>query len=215
MKCTANTSSRGRGLVFAMLWLAGSSSLLGESTEAKDAPPPSASKGATLWADNCGRCHNMRDPMEFRDDQWRVIVYHMRLRSGLDGQQTRDILAFLQNANGSYWNEVALETKPDNSATGAPAASADVSSLSGQQLYDRACIACHGKNGQGAIPGVPNFNDPKGPLSKTDAQLELSILQGVQRPNTPLAMPPQGGDSSVGPEEAHQLVEYLRSAFGS
>ena len=56
-------------------------------------------RGVKLWADNCARCHNMRDPKEFRDDQWRVIVAHMRLRAGFTGQDTRDMLTFLQAAN--------------------------------------------------------------------------------------------------------------------
>ena len=62
-------------------------------------PPGEMGRGAQLWADNCARCHNMRDPKEFRDDQWRVIVTHMRLRAGFTGQDTRDILTFLQAAN--------------------------------------------------------------------------------------------------------------------
>ena len=56
-------------------------------------------RGVKLWADNCARCHNMRDPKEFRDDQWRVIIAHMRMRAGFTGQDTRDILTFLQAAN--------------------------------------------------------------------------------------------------------------------
>ncbi|MCC6208293.1 MAG: cytochrome c [Gammaproteobacteria bacterium] len=68
--------------------------------EAREAEKPGDSvRGVTLWADNCARCHAMRDPKEFRDDQWRVIVSHMRVRAGLGGQDARDILAFLQASN--------------------------------------------------------------------------------------------------------------------
>ena len=56
-------------------------------------------RGANSWAQNCARCHNMRDAKEFRDDQWRVIVTHMRVRAGLTGQEARDILRFLQANN--------------------------------------------------------------------------------------------------------------------
>lgn len=68
---------------------------------AQDRHQPSGDmgRGAKLWADNCARCHNMRDPKEFRDDQWRVIVTHMRVRAGFTGQDTRDMLTFLQAAN--------------------------------------------------------------------------------------------------------------------
>lgn len=63
------------------------------------APPGDFSRGVKSWADNCARCHNMRDPKEFRDDQWKVIVTHMRVRGGLTGQDARDILKYLQSAN--------------------------------------------------------------------------------------------------------------------
>jgi cytochrome c553 len=56
-------------------------------------------RGVKLWANDCARCHNMRDPKEFRDDQWKVIVTHMKVRAGLTGQDARDMLAFLQGSN--------------------------------------------------------------------------------------------------------------------
>ncbi len=59
----------------------------------------SFSRGAKSWAQNCARCHNMRDAKEFRDDQWKIIVSHMRVRAGLTGQEARDILLFLQKNN--------------------------------------------------------------------------------------------------------------------
>lgn len=64
-----------------------------------DAPTGDIGRGVKSWADNCARCHNMRDPKEFRDDQWKVIVTHMRVRGGLTGQDARDILKYLQSAN--------------------------------------------------------------------------------------------------------------------
>lgn len=63
-------------------------------------PDPAAfAKGAKAWAENCSRCHNMRDPKELRDDQWKPVVSHMRVRAGLTGAQARDILQFLQGSN--------------------------------------------------------------------------------------------------------------------
>ncbi len=78
---------------------------LDRTVQAQDEPavsqpdPMQFVRGAQTWADNCGRCHNMRDPKEMRDDQWRVVVSHMRVRAGLTGQEARDILAFLQGSN--------------------------------------------------------------------------------------------------------------------
>jgi len=62
-------------------------------------PAGDIGRGAGLWAQNCARCHNMRDPKEFRDDLWKPIMSHMRIRAGLTGQDTRDILVFLQASN--------------------------------------------------------------------------------------------------------------------
>jgi len=56
-------------------------------------------RGVKSWNDNCARCHNVRDPKEMRDDQWMATAFHMRVRAGLTGQETRDILLFLQQSN--------------------------------------------------------------------------------------------------------------------
>jgi mono/diheme cytochrome c family protein len=61
--------------------------------------PATITRGAKAWADNCVRCHNLREPAEFRDDQWRIIMSHMRIRAGLTGQEARDVLKFLQQGN--------------------------------------------------------------------------------------------------------------------
>lgn len=55
--------------------------------------------GAKVWVENCGRCHNIRDARELRDDQSFSPMFHMRLRAGRTGQVTRDTLAFLTASN--------------------------------------------------------------------------------------------------------------------
>lgn len=57
------------------------------------------SRGATAWVNHCNRCHNIRNPRELRDDQWITTAFHMRVRGGLTGQETRDIITFLQQSN--------------------------------------------------------------------------------------------------------------------
>jgi hypothetical protein len=61
-------------------------------------PPPKKS-GVQLWSENCMRCHNGRPPEEFSDAQWDVIVHHMRLRANLTGEESREIVKFLQASN--------------------------------------------------------------------------------------------------------------------
>lgn len=70
------------------------------ATSAPSGPDMTAfARGAQAWADNCARCHAMRDPKSLSDTQWEVAVNHMRLRAGIDGQVARDITAFLQGSN--------------------------------------------------------------------------------------------------------------------
>lgn len=61
--------------------------------------PMQFARGAKTWSENCGQCHNIRDPKELRDDQWRAAVAHMRVRANLTGPEARDVLAFLQESN--------------------------------------------------------------------------------------------------------------------
>jgi len=55
--------------------------------------------GAQLWANNCSRCHRMRSPKDYKDELWKPVMYHMRIRGGFTGQETTDILEFLKMSN--------------------------------------------------------------------------------------------------------------------
>ena len=55
--------------------------------------------GSQLWAENCGRCHNIRSPSSYSDDQWEVAVDHMRVRAGLTANESRKITEFLKASN--------------------------------------------------------------------------------------------------------------------
>ena len=51
--------------------------------------------GAQVWADTCMRCHNLRKPESLSKRAWKYSMNHMRVRAGLTGQETRDVLAFI------------------------------------------------------------------------------------------------------------------------
>lgn len=55
--------------------------------------------GATLWAENCSRCHYSPDPEDYNDAQWEVIAMHMHIRTNLTVEETDKILAFLVASN--------------------------------------------------------------------------------------------------------------------
>ncbi len=166
--------------------------------------PGDFARGSQAWAQNCSRCHNIRAPGELRDDQWLTTVFHMRVRAGLTGQEARDILTFLQTSNVSF--TPGEPARPDES---------HASALSGQEIYQQTCIACHGADGTGAFAGVPDFTDPKGRLSKSDDVLLQHVRNGFQSPGSPMAMPPRGGNSNLTDADLRNVIQYLRSKFGS
>ena len=55
--------------------------------------------GAQLWAQNCIRCHNIRNPASLSDRQWEIVLHHMRVRANLTTQEHEMILEFLKAAN--------------------------------------------------------------------------------------------------------------------
>ena len=181
------------GLIFSLVLFPGFINAAEDSSKAGD-----ISRGAQQWANNCSRCHNMRDPKEFRDDEWKPIMQHMRLRAGLTGQQARDILTFLQSSNFTV-------------TTAAAGSDTDSIGLSGEQVYNQTCIACHGADGGGAIPGVPDFKER---LSKSDEILFQHVIEGFQSPGSPMAMPPRGGNPNLSDQGIREVLSYIRNNFG-
>jgi mono/diheme cytochrome c family protein len=176
-------------------------------TSAGNFPEPgNFAQGAQSWADNCARCHNMRDPQDLRDDQWTTTVFHMRMRAGLTGQQTRDILTFLQASNNRPAAEPVMVLA---SSTGSS------STLSGEEIYNQTCIACHGGNGKGTVPGAPDLTKENGVLSQSDELVTQHITEGFQSPGSPMAMPPKGGNSNLTGADIRAVLSYMRENFGN
>lgn len=162
------------------------------------------SKGSKAWSENCARCHNMRSPSDLRDDQWVTTVFHMRVRAGLTGQEARDLLTFLQGSNARVEN---VDLGQVESTT------TDTASISGKQVYESNCLACHGANGKGSIPGVPDFNAKNGRLSKSDSELLSNIITGIQSPGGSMPMPPRGGNSQLSDADLNAALKYIKASF--
>lgn len=86
--------------------------------------------------------------------------------------------------------------------------------LTGKEVYTQTCIACHGANGQGAIPGAANFTLENGPLSKPDKVLLDHIINGYQTPGSPMAMPARGGNPKLTDDDIKNALQYIRDTFG-
>ncbi|MFQ5644624.1 MAG: c-type cytochrome [Thiogranum sp.] len=203
---SSNQTTLGTSLAIAAFSLA--SSLLPAGALAFDYPPPgNFAKGAQQWADNCSRCHNIRAANELSDDQWLTTIFHMRIRAGLTGEEMRNILTFLQESNDNAGAAQLVRT------SAAPATGSG--GLSGEDIYDQTCIACHSADGKGAFPGVPDFTRKDGRLSKPDDDLFKHVTGGFQSPGSPMAMPPKGGNASLTDEDIRTVIRYLHEKFGS
>lgn len=93
-------------------------------------------------------------------------------------------------------------------------AGAHASPHPGEAVYLRGCIACHGEDGAGAMPGLPDLTDKDGPLSKPAGELFKNIWNGVESGAFPEPMPPKGGDDDLTKPEIRQVLEYMRQEFG-
>ena len=91
-------------LFAATLLLGGSHLYADENSE------PDLANGAKIWADTCMRCHNVRTPDNLSKRAWTYSMNHMRVRAGLTGKETRDILAFiLSSKTGSDGQRIILK----------------------------------------------------------------------------------------------------------
>lgn len=84
----------------------------------------------------------------------------------------------------------------------------------GKQIYMGTCVACHGADGSGTVPGAPNFNKPGGRLSKPDAVLLRHTLKGFRSKGSQMAMPPKGGDPDLTAARAKAVIAYMHKTFG-
>ncbi|MBC8329363.1 MAG: cytochrome c [Planctomycetes bacterium] len=54
---------------------------------------------AQMWEQNCNRCHNFRDPGSLSDQEWEIVVQHMRVRGNLTAEEHENIVSFLKAGN--------------------------------------------------------------------------------------------------------------------
>ena len=102
----------------------------------------------------------------------------------------------------------------DNSALAPPAAAAAVAvtaaaDLTGEQVYNQACVACHGAG----VAGAPKFGD-KAAWAPRIAQgmdtLHAHALQGYQ--GKAGYMPPKGGRTDLSDQSIVNGVDYIIAA---
>ena len=85
----------------------------------------------------------------------------------------------------------------------------------GKAVYLQTCVACHGVNGKGTIPGVADFTGKDSPLSKSEAELVKNISEGFQSKGSFMAMPAKGGNPTLTEADVRAVLAYLRAEFGT
>lgn len=120
----------------------------------------------------------------------------------------RRIAPWVRAAPGARWIAMAM--------TGLAfinlAAASDDLAL-GKTIYSETCIACHGGDGAGSIPGVPDLNQKAGPLSENDNVLLQRMVDGFQSAGSPMPMPPRGGVPALTDADLKAALKYMRKQF--
>ena len=83
----------------------------------------------------------------------------------------------------------------------------------GETVYKGTCLACHGSDGAGSLPGVPDLAAKTGPLSQDDAVLLKRMADGFRSPGSPMGMPPRGGNPDLTDADLKAVLKYMRKEF--
>jgi mono/diheme cytochrome c family protein len=83
----------------------------------------------------------------------------------------------------------------------------------GEVVYNGTCIACHGGDGAGTLPGVPDLTGKEGPLAQDDAVVLKRMADGFQSTGSPMGMPPRGGNPALTDTDLKAVLKYMRKEF--
>lgn len=84
-------------------------------------------------------------------------------------------------------------------------------SITGEQVYMGACMVCHGDDGSGGMPGVPDLAGNIALFSGDDTSLINRIKEGIVTPGAPVSMPPNGGNPDLTEKQMELVLEYIRT----
>jgi mono/diheme cytochrome c family protein len=87
-------------------------------------------------------------------------------------------------------------------------------SAAGDKVYHQTCVACHGEDGRGTVPGAPDFNKKGGVLGKPHEVLSQHIKNGFKEAGHPLAMPAKGGNPGLSDDDIANVHAYLHKRYG-
>ncbi len=121
-----------------------------------------------------------------------------------------------QQNSGSTPSDIALDPQLEQHSL--PAMAQNPNFENGKQVYQGTCIACHGPDGTGALPGVPNLTRLEGFNKSSHSDFALfkhveHVEKGLKRPGDPMAMPANGGNPNLTDKDIHDALIYMRAEF--
>lgn len=150
-------------------------------------PAHAQRSGVDIWAQTCGRCHLIQPANRYTADQWETIMEQMKIQARMTDDEATAVLEFLKSAARRVSAAPTAPSMPDIIAQVAsldPTVGLD-SPPGGQVIYDRQCVACHGKSGKGDGPAAvalnprpANLTDAARMAELTDDALERLIADG-------------------------------------
>lgn len=81
----------------------------------------------------------------------------------------------------------------------------------GENVYSLNCMVCHGDDGSGELPGVPDLLENNAWQKRTEAEVLERLTQGIQGKNGQLGMPAKGGNPKLTRQELESSFRYLQT----
>jgi mono/diheme cytochrome c family protein len=163
------------------------------SVKAQHVSDPSlVAKGAKVYSENCGRCHNARPAEEYSKKEWSVVMPHMRAKAHMTGKETLAVEAFIASTLTADVRNTANYEKTD-----AP-------KRTGAELVTQfGCQGCHQIKGEGGKLG-PALDDV---ISNKGEAFVLKKLANPKFNNTASAMPKY----PMNKEDMNLIVGFLKN----
>ena len=135
-----------------------------------------------------------RGGSQYNDDQMRAAVEYMAAESNEDMRNTI-------NAASAEAADDSAAAGDSAAATGDSEAAGEAASKSPEELYQGACLACHGTG----VAGAPKMGDSGAWGERIANGLESMVASAI---NGVGAMPPRGG-SQYSDQQMQAVVEYM------
>lgn len=172
------------GLIFVV-------SQISDNAKAEHVSDPSlVAKGAKLYSENCGRCHNPRPASDYSKKEWSVVMPHMREKAHMTGKEALAVEAFLASTlTSDVRNKMKVTSKSSEPIN------------ANRLITQYGCQGCHVINGVGGNLG---------PILDTtiDEKGEAYAIRKIKDPkfdNAASAMP----QFPMNEEEIKAIVKFL------